>query len=190
MEYLTLRRTERKPGVRVVWCFNGQWCEEEAKRKLPTHKLALIGRRNNDARRNDETFIPLYQIKSSRTTSSPRWKFIKNENPLHLNERLTAQQGAFLCPADLGSSFVTNLEAMDGWSLPNNLRKLHLELDQDAAREFARNLKDMNISFAALFPGLEGFAKSIKQQIGHYHELGRGGAAHHADKYSDQPISE
>jgi hypothetical protein len=43
-------------------------------------------------------------------------------------------------------------------------------------RQSAQNLKDMNISFAALFPGLEGFAKSIKQQIGRYHKLGRQGA--------------
>jgi hypothetical protein len=128
----------------VVWCFNGEWCENEAKRKLPLDKRTLIGRRNDDARRNDETFIPLYQIKSSRTTGLPRWKFVKNENPLHLNERLTAQQGAFLCPADLGSSFVGNLKEMDGWSVEGNLRKLYLELDQDEANRFARNLKDMN----------------------------------------------
>ena len=37
-----------------------------------------------------------------------------------------------------------------GWSIP-----------------LARNLKDMNISFAALLPGLDGFAKSINQQICH-----------------------
>jgi hypothetical protein len=37
-----------------------------------------------------------------------------------------------------------------GWSIP-----------------LARNLKDMNISFAALLPGLDGFAKSINQQIRH-----------------------
>jgi hypothetical protein len=149
-----------KQGVRVVWCFNGHWCEEEAKRKLPAHKRVLIGRRNDDRRRDDKTFIPLYQIKTSRTTSPPKWKFIKSENPLHLNERLTAQQGAFLCPADLGSSFLANL-----CYKPDNVRKLRLKLDDDAAREFAQNLKDMNISFAALFPGLEGFAKSIKQPI-------------------------
>jgi hypothetical protein len=37
-----------------------------------------------------------------------------------------------------------------GWSIP-----------------LVRNLKDMNISFAALLPGLDGFAKSINQQICH-----------------------
>jgi hypothetical protein len=165
-----------KPGVRVVWCFNGQWCENEAKRKLPLHKLKLIESRNDDAQRNDETFIPLYQIKSSRTTGLPGWKFVKSENPVHLNERLAAQQGAFLCPADLGSSFADNLKEMDGCSSKGNLRKLYLKLDEDEAKRFARDLKNMNVSFAALFPGLEGLARSIKQQIRHYHELGLGNA--------------
>jgi len=73
-----LRKTDPRPRP-VVWCFNGQWCEEVAKSKLPLHKRTLIGRRNNDAQRNDKTFIPLFQIKSSRTTDAPRWQFVKRE---------------------------------------------------------------------------------------------------------------
>jgi hypothetical protein len=46
-----------------------------------------------------------------------------------------------------------------------------LNLERDAAIEFVRNLKSMNLSFAALFPGLEGFARSIGQQIFHYDDL-------------------
>jgi hypothetical protein len=70
-----------------------------------------------------------------------------------LNERLTAQQGGFLCPADLGSSFVTNLQEMDGWSNPDDLRKLLMKLDdKDAARQFARNLKHMNNQFRGSIP--------------------------------------
>jgi len=83
--------------------------------------------------------------------------FVKNENPLNLNERLTAQQGTFLCPADLSSTFVDNLKAMNDWDSKDNVRKLCLDLGQDEASTFAQSLKDMNISFAALFPGLDGF---------------------------------
>ena len=169
-------RLDGKKQKPVVWCFNGEWCEKEAQRKLPLDKLTLIGRRNNDAWRNDETFIPLYQIKSSRVVGSPIWKFIKSENPFHLNERLTAQQGAFLCPANLSSTFMDNITSMDGWTSKDHLWKLRLEFDAYAARQFSRNLKSMNISFAALFPGLDGFSRSINQQIFHYHELGQGEA--------------
>jgi FRG domain len=165
-----LRKTDPPPRP-VVWCFNVTWCEEEALSKLPHRKRILIGRRNDDARRNDETFVPLFQIKSSRVTAAPRWKFVKSETPLHLNERLTAQRGTFLCPADLSSTFVANLKAMNGWKKKGNLLKLCLQLSEGEARTFARNLKDMNISFAALFPGLDGFGRSISQQIDHYREL-------------------
>jgi hypothetical protein len=102
-----------------------------------------------------------------------RVQFVKAENPFHLNERLTAQQGLFLCPADLESSFVDNLTAMSGWQ--DNVVKLCLELDSQSAKEFARNLKSMNLSFTAMFPGLEGFARSIGQQMLHYRYLERAG---------------
>jgi hypothetical protein len=46
----------------------------------------------------------------------------------------------------------------------------------DKATEFVRNLKSMNLSFAALFPGLEGFARSIGQQLFHYKDLANTGA--------------
>jgi hypothetical protein len=98
--------------------------------------------------------------------------------PFHLNERLTAQQGVFLCPADLCVSFADNLKAMSNWASESNVVKLRLELDDRSAIEFARNLKSMNLSFAALFPGLEGFARSIGQQMFHYHELAENRAGH------------
>jgi hypothetical protein len=70
----------------------------------------------------------------------------------------------FLCPADLAVSFV--------------VLKLSLRLDQQKAIEFARHLKLMNLSSAALFPGLDGFARSIGQQIFHYQELADDEAGH------------
>jgi hypothetical protein len=60
-------------------------------------------------------------------TPAPRVKYIKAENPFHLNERLTAQQGLFLCPADLGVGFADNLMDMSDCHLANNVVKLHLD---------------------------------------------------------------
>jgi FRG domain len=154
----------------VIWCFRGQWFDEQVKRLAPAH---LVESRNDDEQRNDKTFCELYQFAPSPATSH---KFVKNENPLYLNERLTAQQGAFLCPADIRSRFVDNLKAMDGWDSETNILRLHLELAPTEAVKFARNLKTMNVSFASLFPGLDGFAKSIGQQIFHYRELAQGRA--------------
>jgi hypothetical protein len=156
----------------VIWCFSGEWCEKEATRVTPDN---LVQRRNDDSQRNDQTFIPLFQLANA-PKGPIRWKFVKHDNPLHLNERLTTQQGIFLCPADLACSFVDNLKAMQGWHSDQNLVKLRLDLTPAKARNFVRNLKNMNLSCAALFPGLDGFARSICQQIVHYEELADSGA--------------
>jgi len=156
----------------VIWCFRGEWCDIEAMRVTPDN---LVNRRNDDSQRNDQTFVPLFQLDLA-PKGRPRWKFVKHENPLHLNERLTTQQGIFLCPADLACSFVDNLKAMQKWDSDQNVVKLRLDLTLAEARNFAQNLKNMNLSCAALFPGLDGFARSIGQQIVHYEELADTGA--------------
>jgi hypothetical protein len=68
------------------------------------------------------------------------------ENPLHLNERLTIQQGIFLCPGDIGVSFSENIQAMDGWDSSDNVVKIKLDLGSDQVAEFALMLKRMNVS--------------------------------------------
>jgi hypothetical protein len=60
---------------------------------------------------------------------------------------------------------------MSGWDSTNNIVKLRLDFDREAAIEFARNLRSMNLSFAALFPGFDGFPRSVGQQIFHYAAL-------------------
>ena len=161
----------------VVWCFRQLWLENETREK--TSNKDLLDWRNDDRQRTDDTFLKSYQLyRLDEAQSEPSVQFVKSENPFHLNERLTAQQGVFLCPADLCVSFADNLKAMSNWASESNVVKLRLELDDRSAIEFARNLKSMNLSFAALFPGLEGFARSIGQQMFHYHELAENRAGH------------
>jgi len=123
--------------------------------------LELLEQRNDDRKRNDDTFTPLYQIGDA-STESDKCKFVKPENPLHLNERLTTQQGVFLCPGNLGDTFVDNLKAMPDWDSEGNIVKLSLSLVKEGAIEFVRHLKNMNLGFAALFPGLDGFDRHLR----------------------------
>jgi FRG domain-containing protein len=159
------------PPTPVIWCFNGQWCEQETERNAPG---GLARCRNDDAKRTDETFIPLYQL--GPMVPTPPRRFVKHDNPFHLNERLSTQQGIFLCPADLSASFVDNLKAMNGWDSSANVLKLCLNLNPREAIKFARHLKSMNLGCEALFPGLDGFARSIGQHITHYRDLAEGRA--------------
>jgi FRG domain len=138
-----------KANKPVVWCFNGHWGDEQAKRIAPNR---LVERRNLDILRTDQTFIPLYQLHCSDPPDPTKRQFVKHENPFHLNERLTTQQGAFLCPADLESTFVDNLKAMQGWESAENLVRLRLTLSPPEAVKFAKNLKANERRFCGSVP--------------------------------------
>jgi FRG domain len=79
------------------------------------------------------------------------------------NERLSAQQGLFLCPAQVGSAFMEQLEAMmenakEEWLIkiviPRALRDLML-----------KRLFQMNIHSQSLFPGTDGLGRFCQSKI-------------------------
>ncbi len=100
-----------------------------------------------------------------------RRKFVYPENPFQLNERLIIQQDVFLCTGDVSVPFVQNLTALNGHHLRENIVKLCFNLDKTTVREFARHLRRMNIGSAALFPGLDGFARSFAERLFLYENL-------------------
>lgn len=51
---------------------------------------------------------------------------------------------------------------------------------------FTGQLKKMNLSSAALFPGLEGFAKSLGERILHFRQLAGLGTGHPNHKSKDR----
>ena len=77
------------------------------------------------------------------------------------NKRLTVQQGLFLCPGGANESFEEQLENHD--DSYNNVKKIILP--NKFRKEIIEDLRLMNITAASLFPGLDGFAKSVKNLI-------------------------
>jgi hypothetical protein len=84
-------------------------------------------------------------------------------NPFRLNERLTIQQGAFIFPGDISKSFEDNLTAHSVSS--NSLIRFEISSKVKVRKEILLNLHRMNMSRASLFPGLEGFAESLKTRL-------------------------
>ncbi len=98
-----------------------------------------------------------------------------------MNERMAAQQGAFLVPATIDHSFEYNLFGLYGEAsrtehdpipfdpsagLPRmaggkNPVVVQICADTCLRREVLRRLRLMNITAATLYPGLDGFARSI-----------------------------
>lgn len=149
----------------VVWCLNGDWCEEQ------TTSLEigdLISKRNDDKKRTDKTFKPLYMGKK-------RYKFVLPENPLPLNERLTIQKGLFLCPGNVALRFETNLKSLKGWNSRDGVLKLRFQMKRDAHIRAIKELHRMNVARDSLFPGLDGFAESLKQKLPVYEKMAERG---------------
>lgn len=142
----------------VIWCLNGEWCENITRTIAP----AIINR-HVDVKRKNETFINVYF-----TNPCP---FVFPENPFRLHNRLITQQGVFLCPGDVRSQFTKNLKTMYGWEQEANIIKISLDFDLKSRHEALQDLFAMNISRATLFPGLDGFAQSLKQRLMHYKGL-------------------
>jgi len=101
---------------------------------------------------------------------SPKIGFVAPVEPYKLNERLSVQQGVFLCSNRLDQEFEATLKETLG-----PFEGLHFETPQpsfvkmeihpDARPALLRELERMNINYAALFPGLEGFARSLNTRV-------------------------
>ena len=76
-----------------------------------------------------------------------------------MNQRLTAQQGLFLCPGDISKQFMDNLVKRGTKENPKRIIRIPIELS--AKSEFIQELRRMNITSATLFPDLSGFAESL-----------------------------
>jgi hypothetical protein len=94
-------------------------------------------------------------------------------NPYHLHERLVLQQGGFLLPLDITKTFMTNLSYMPKDPRGKNgmrkyterIVKIMISLKKDELQEVRYKLTRMNINNATLFPGIDGFARSLRDRL-------------------------
>lgn len=95
-------------------------------------------------------------------------------NPFRLNKRLSVQQGLFLMPGDIKKSFKENLIATFGdfKKTQKYLWRVKIVPRTEDRNEILKKLKDMNISNEALFPGLDGFARSVGEGLAYPRPLG------------------
>jgi len=149
-------------GPHFVWAVREDWCAREADRNLAGR---LSQGRNRDAERSDDTFRELY------VGGAPR-AFVAFDNPLKFNRRQIIQQGVFLCPGDVTRPFEENLKAMRGWDREDAVVQFRFDFGGSFTRaDLIEELHRMNINHASLFPGLDGFAHSLKHRLRFFREL-------------------
>lgn len=109
---------------------------------------------------DNRNIFPFERFKKS-FSCNPPIPFACPVNPYRLNERLTIQQGVFVCPGDVSLSFEENLEATIRNIEPSILYKYVIPGQASVRKDFLVHLYQMNMHAAVLYPGLDGFARSL-----------------------------
>lgn len=146
----------------AVWCINAAWCADQYDailKAIDGASLKLLKDRDPYIR-STKTFAKVIDRKKPMLNVYPG-------NAFALNERLIIQQGFFLIPCDISRSFEDNLEALLARDphYREHFVKIVIDGGVDLRREILTNLYRMNITRASLFPGLQGFAESLRTQI-------------------------
>ncbi len=108
-------------------------------------------------------------------------RFVFEVQPFELNERLTVQQGMFLCPLSVDVPFIESLAATFDLApidfadsqieefrslgsikeLNDNIAVIKLLLPLGIQHDVLQDLWNMNVNAASLFPGLDGLGRSL-----------------------------
>jgi len=143
-----------KPGGScALWQIDLKWCADVAA-----------------ARINNEFGVPTTQW-DWQDDSAFRKRFLSNRaafvaplQPDRMNERLTVQKGTFLCPGSVKVSFEDNLRAMAG-HIGSGALVSKVIISHSQRVEILTDFQRMNVGEDTLFPGLDGFARSLGHSV-------------------------
>lgn len=144
---------ETADGDCAVWAINGPWASK-----------ASVSALGNAGRKGVESFlkptVPEQEAIAGRALfTAPLVRCAVPLNPFRLNERLRTQKGIFMVPGDCAVPFMDNLRALPQHHSAENVVKLIIPLE--LRRTALRQLYYMNVSRTSLFPGLDGYARSL-----------------------------
>jgi len=133
----------------AIWALN--W--DQLSKTLTPDIDALIDKYDRNVQKR-ATFENAFQ--------KPSENLIIKVNPFRLNERLVIQQGTFLVPTNVAATFEANLAAaLKKPGQEDTLVKLRIASDTSTQAGILTDLFRMNLTPATLYPGLDGFARSL-----------------------------
>ena len=154
--YFALEDQSRsKHGCSAIWAIDLDWLGKRGYELLKPEDLMYISNDPNSLAERTNNLI-----------SQSEEPVIIVVNPLRTNERIDAQQGVLLCRLlHLASFSQTLMGMMIRPETPDQVVVRKLEVEASRRVEFLTNLRAMNIHRASLFPGLDGFAQSLKLDL-------------------------
>jgi hypothetical protein len=163
--YFALDRADiQRSDHSAVWALDTDWVVKQ----LRAHQSDLhnIIDYDRNMQRDIHTFKKVFRQER---------RFVCPVNPYFLNERLSIQQGLFLCPGSVRCSFEDNLSALQyqessGVCTPvdnasDALVKINISNAPSTRKEILQHLHRMNMSRTSLFPGIDGFARSLENVL-------------------------
>jgi len=144
----------------ALWAIDLGWLEERARKLLPPATSGW-----GDFRERAEYVNGLLLGNAQEVVILP-------VSPLQLDARMVAQQGFFLCKLSHEVHFSLVLMRMmmhpmrsEKPDLPDRPVVRKLVLKKSLRIEFLKNLREVNIHRASLFPGLDGFGQSLRLDL-------------------------
>lgn len=145
-----------QPGKNpVIWAINR------------VHLLKEAWRTMNDGNPSPPMMPPGFEKTPGKRRHPFQSPLVRPWQPSKMNQRLTIQQGCFLYSDPRSKSFPRSFEESLRYVLAKTpdkqSRALHkLEIDPKGRLELLSELDRMNINSTSLFPGLDGFARSLR----------------------------
>lgn len=141
----------------ALWAIDLKWFEQRSLERL---------REKDPAWPDGSDFRAQYEYTNRLLLQDGNPTVIVPVTTLELNERMAAQQGHFLCSLRLDIHFTSLLLGM--LLHPSHVRRQVVSkvvIDKDQRIPFLKELRRMNIHSASLFPGLDGFSRSLAENL-------------------------
>ncbi|MEP7353434.1 MAG: FRG domain-containing protein [Acidobacteriota bacterium] len=152
-----------------LWAIDLEWLEQRSEEILKKHDAAYPA---------DSDFYAKCNYLNGLLLKQDNPQIIFHAQPFQVNQRMTAQQGLFLC--NLSDNNVFSVALRDtilrkDLKPPKRQMISRVIIKRSQRIKFLEELRMMNIHYASLFPGSDGFAKSLRSvlEIRLEHELRR-----------------
>ena len=142
----------------AVWALQIDWWRGRAEESIPVLKAMLKEGSNLEGEIN---FILNRQAKPD--VPPGIWPL----NAYRLNERVVAQRALFVVPLDVTKSFMDNLHLCSKGQkkISRRLIKFVIPCSKDIISGCIKYLYDRNLTSATLFPGIDGYARSLSNLV-------------------------